>query len=326
MIGARVRARVRAWLGRRIRPEPGPVVLEGRRIYIMPDRNGVLFGGVFGIMLLGAMNENLNLGFAVAALLSAVLFVSILHTYRNINRLWISMAAARPVFAGEVVRFPVVLREVEGIGRHALGLQGGIGVLPDEAQAGLADLEPGGQARLTLFRPSAHRGWLAAGPFTLFTRYPLGVIQAWSHMDLEARCLVYPRPEPGDVPLPFGGSSDDPGESLGRDGDDFVGLRGYRPEDSPRHVHWRVSARREALLTKQFGGEPPLRVWLEWDGLAGLGEEARLSRLCRWVLDAHRGGLAFGLRLPGVVLPPESGETQRRRCLEALALFRLDGG
>jgi uncharacterized protein (DUF58 family) len=63
-------------------------------------------------------------------------------------------------------------------------------------------------------------------------------------------------------------------------------------------------------------------LWLDWALLPpGLDTEARLSRLTRWVIDAHAAGLSFGLRLPGAELLPASGDAQRERCLEALALF-----
>jgi len=38
------------------------------------------------------------------------------------------------------------------------------------------------------------------------------------------------------------------------------------------------------------------------------------------VLQADRLDLEYGLRVPGVELPPASGEAHKRRCLEALAL------
>jgi uncharacterized protein (DUF58 family) len=49
--------------------------------------------------------------------------------------------------------------------------------------------------------------------------------------------------------------------------------------------------------------------------------EDRLSVLARWIVDAHARGETFGLRLPGIDIPPQPGETQRRRCLAALAGF-----
>ena len=55
--------------------------------------------------------------------------------------------------------------------------------------------------------------------------------------------------------------------------------------------------------------------------MPGLPPEERLARLCRWVLEADEAGLAYGLRLPELIIPPGSGPTQRSQCLKALALF-----
>ena len=81
-------------------------------------------------------------------------------------------------------------------------------------------------------------------------------------------------------------------------------------------------AREQPLLTKQFSGAGTVQVWLDWDALPpDLGIEARLSRLTRWLLDAHAQGLAYGLRLPGREIPLGQGERQLQDCLEALALY-----
>ena len=62
-------------------------------------------------------------------------------------------------------------------------------------------------------------------------------------------------------------------------------------------------------------------LWLEWAACAGLAPEDRLSRLTAWTLAAHRAGADYGLRLPGVELPPADGDAHKRRSLEALALW-----
>jgi uncharacterized protein (DUF58 family) len=53
--------------------------------------------------------------------------------------------------------------------------------------------------------------------------------------------------------------------------------------------------------------------------------ESRLSILCRWALQAEQRGQQYGLRLPGTAIPPGRGEAHRTRCLEALALFGIEG-
>ena len=103
--------------------------------------------------------------------------------------------------------------------------------------------------------------------------------------------------------------------------DDFAGFRPYRPGDSPRHLFWKAAARDQALLVKQFGGDRADELWLDWNDLPDLPAEARLEQLCRWVIDADRQQLRYGLRLPGSEQPIDSGPGQRARCLEMLALY-----
>jgi uncharacterized protein (DUF58 family) len=163
---------------------------------------------------------------------------------------------------------------------------------------------------------------LRPGRFTLFTQFPLGLCHAWAYAELDMQCIVYPRPEAGRVALPQFESRDGTGVTHGAGQEDFAGLRSYHPGDSPRHIAWKAAARGDALLTKQFSGRAATELWLDWTATpATLTDEARLSRLARWVIDAHTGALSFGLRLPGTTLPPAPGDAQRERCLQALALF-----
>jgi hypothetical protein len=42
------------------------------------------------------------------------------------------------------------------------------------------------------------------------------------------------------------------------------------------------------------------------------------------VVEAHRGGATFGLRLPGMVREPDRGPAHYHACLRALALHPRD--
>jgi uncharacterized protein (DUF58 family) len=172
--------------------------------------------------------------------------------------------------------------------------------------------------------PAAKRGWLAAAPISVATRFPLGLLYSWSRrVVLDQICLVYPRPAD---PTPFRASPTESFESaqgFHAGGDDFIGVREFRPGDSPHHVDWKAGARGEGWHTKQFGGGYQASVWLDWDTLAGFDIETRLSMLTRWVLEAQRQGMLYGVRLPEQTVPPGNGEPHQHQCLKALALFGL---
>jgi uncharacterized protein (DUF58 family) len=103
--------------------------------------------------------------------------------------------------------------------------------------------------------------------------------------------------------------------------DDFAGLRGFRSGDSLKHIHWKALARQQGLQTKLFGGDRNEQLWLDWRMLEGLDTEHRLSQLCRWVIEAERQGMEYGLWLPDQSIDPDRGQSHQRRCLKALALF-----
>ena len=48
---------------------------------------------------------------------------------------------------------------------------------------------------------------------------------------------------------------------------------------------------------------------------------SKTARKSAWVLAAEAQGMDYGLRLPGVEIPPDQGAAHRLRCLQALALW-----
>ncbi len=283
---------------------------------MLPTRYGLGFALMLLVLLLGSVNYNNGLGHALTFTLASVALVSMLYTQRNLLGLEVEGGACAPVFVGDEARITVCLRNNATYAR--------LGVVVEQEKRPVAPLDLAPQARgcVELTLPTTRRGYLDCPPVVLATYYPLGLVRAWSRrVALERRCLVYPRPAPPrPLPAGAGGNTQQQRAAAGVGADDFAGLREYRFGDSPRHVHWKAVARGEGLVTKQFAGEHDGVVWLEWDALAGHETEARLSMLCRWVLDAEAAGWRYGLRLPALTLAPAHGAAHRHACLQALAL------
>ena len=311
--------RLANWLWGFTPPERGTVVLVHRRVYIVPTRLGWLFAATLVILLVGSINYALALGFGLTFLLAGVGIAGMVQTARNLARLAISAGRSEPVFAGESAQFRLYLEARAAFDRPAILVRH----LGSGSQLVL-DLPAAGVGEVVLQVPAPGRGWLDLGRVMLETRFPLGLFRSWSYIEPEARCLVYPRPERSALPPSSGEAGRGAMRTPTPGNDDFTGLRGYQPADSPRHVAWKAVARTGDMLTKQFAGEGGAELWLDWQLLpASLPIETRLSRLAGWVLDAERGGALYGLRLPGTELPPSRGESHRAACLQALALFKL---
>lgn len=296
-----------------------PVTLLRPRIFILPTRQGLLFAAIVLVMLLGSLNYNNSMGFALTFLLAGIGFMAISHTHHNLARLEISIGKIAPVFAGADAVFTVIVKNPGARARHALILQ-----IKHQPPV-FAQTAEHGSTSVPLAQHTARRGVLNMERLTLSTRFPLGLFCAWSHLSLDARCLVYPVPRgKGESLLPPQGDSGQHSHTAGNE--DFAGHRNYRAGDNLAHVNWKAAARGQGLLIKEFSGAEAGTLWLDWHQFPGLDDEARLSQLCQRVLDADTAGHHFGLRLPGNSVRPGSGDAHKHACLAALALFRLPPG
>ncbi len=309
---------LKQWLFQLRSDEHEPIILTQRRIFIVPTRSGLLFGAALCAMLIGAINYNLSLGHALVFLLAGVGLVTMLHTFRNLVKLHITVGHAQPVFAGEIALFPMFLKNTQPQVRRAIALAFG-----DHAPVSV-DIAGRQQTAVAVPCPAPVRGRLQPGRMTLTSQYPLGLFYAWSYPHPRLSCLVYPRPIA--TPLPPAASVSDRGDAHGENGEeDFTGLRERQPNDSPRHIAWKAVARdfdHRPLLIKQFAGGAAQELWLDWSTTpVEVGVENRLSLLTGWVIAAQQANVHYGLRLPGRVVAPDHGAAHCSACLEILALY-----
>lgn len=301
-------------------PERGTIVLNHRRVYIVPTRMGWVFGVTVMVLLVGSINYALQLGFALTFLLAGMGLAGMVHTARNLGRIAVTAGRVEPVFAGDPAQFRLFFDNRAAHDRPAIlarHLRSGSQIVTDvPAQA---------TAEVVLAVPAERRGWMPLARVMLETRFPLGFFRAWSYVEPDQRVLVYPRPSRTPLPPASADAQAGAAQAQAPGNDDFSGLRAYQTTDSPRHVAWKAVARSDDMLTKQFTGDSAAELWLDWNRTgADLDVEARLSRLAGWVLEAERAGASYGLRLPGRELDPGRGDEHRAQCLAALALHGIE--
>jgi len=123
-------------------------------------------------------------------------------------------------------------------------------------------------------------------------------------------------------------------------GSELLDLRDYLPGDPPKTIAWKVSARRDRLITKEFESEVPVRCTLFVDAsnsvrvpaLSGVGARQvsygkpldRLVDLAAGVLQASAGirdlaGLCLFDEQGVTLIPPGRGPAHQTRCLRVLA-------
>ena len=321
-IATTFRLRTGRWLFRLRDAEQGEVFLNQRRVFILPTRAGLMFGVMLIVLFLCSINYSLSLGFALTFLLGGCAVIDMHLTHRNLAHLYLSPGRVQPVFAGEDAQFALHLTNRRQHDRYAIWLNLISDTSPQIPHA--VDIVANASSDVTLSAPTFERGWLQVPRIHLETKFPLGLMRAWSYWQPDLRALVYPHPEENAPPLPLmEGEKEDGRGSAGQD--DFAGIRAYQSGDSPRHLAWRQIARTDgALITKHFEGGSTSELSLDYARLPrAMDIELKLSRMTQWVLAAEASGLPYAFRLDQLHFPPAIGPAHQAACLQALALYGL---
>jgi len=323
--------RIGAWIAGRDAREPGDVLLDRKRVYILPTRAGVLFGAAMLVLLIGSINYGLQLGFLLTFVVASMAAVGMYHTHRNLARITVRGASAEAVFAGDVISFEIALANPTPEARYALNFSF---VLPTRRRRGSifrseppapgpwVDVAAKSAQSVRLPLPTRRRGKRASPRVRIRTVFPFGLWQAWAYLRPALDAIVYPKPEEDAPPLPMVLGGGEKGIGLAASGEDFAGVRPYQRGDPQKMIAWRLAARSDDLSVKLFDAEAGGELILDYMLLpAALDVEMRLARLARWVLDAEAAHMRYGLRLPSESVATGSGPEHRARCLTALALF-----
>jgi uncharacterized protein (DUF58 family) len=178
----------------------------------------------------------------------------------------------RRVRAGDVVRV--------GLGVHNSGkrslpvtrLDDGLGAF-DETSVLVERLPAGSSAQIELTKTALRRGVYESGTARLRTGSPAGLVRTTRSIDVASDLRVVPRwvelrsfpiLEPSSFPSDLLHERARTGA-----GEQYLGVRGYRPGDPPRWVHWKSSARAGHLVVREYEEEVASRVVLV---LAGADE------------------------------------------------------
>ena len=304
------------WLDRRIPPKHR-ITLSQSNIFIFPTRSGFTFGILLIVLILGAINYQNSLVYGVAFLLGSMFIITILYTFRNLSGLTVELMDSGSGYVDEDIEFVVRVERAPGKGREGIqvgwpeGIKQWVEIYRTEAN----------QAKL--YVTASQRGWLDPGRLLVETYFPLGLLRAWTWVDLQARGLVYPRPIFQDISQASASKYRDDGELIDPLGsDDFVDIRDYAPGDPVKHILWRSFAKSDQVVVKRYASYVEPRLWFDYDNVTGDVEE-RLSRLTGMALQASRTEREFGLRLPTVQVHPGIGPVHLDRVLRELALYGL---
>jgi uncharacterized protein (DUF58 family) len=283
------------------RKEDLPIVLNRRRIYVVPSRFGMGFSLILIVMLLGSLNYSNNPAMLLTCLLGAAAYQSVFSAFRTLNRVELRSLRAQPCSAGDALHLALFFHS-DGFARSGLRLRMDAGSEQSKRGADaerseiVFDIPASGTQTVSVELPAPRRGWMPVGRIGLWTEYPFGMFHVWSWLHPDLRVLIYPRAEFNAPPLPQGGNQ--AFAAMARRSDDELGmLRDYHASDARRMIAWKASARHDHLLVKEFERRQGQEVVLDWHALDGLDQETRISRLAAWIDRAEAARTPYLLEL-----------------------------
>lgn len=310
---------------------------------------GLIYVALSILVGLAAMNRQNNLLFAVLGLMVAGVLVSGLVSGLMLRGLRVQRLLSRHGAVGRalVVGYAVTNRRrfLPAFDVHIEERQAGWQRLMLPAAAWLMHLGPRETAHgEALFWPT-RRGEARFGELRVWTTFPFGIIKKSITLDQPQHVLICPRLYALERrvldavgPQGLAGIKVSPRPPDPAGGDDYWGMRDYRPGDSARSIAWKRSACLDQLvvLERTAPAPPRLRVILSLvappaarrDGAGDHQREERaISLVASIIHEAGRRGIEVGLSVLGTGLPPlpiRHSHWHREKLMGALAAIDLD--
>jgi uncharacterized protein (DUF58 family) len=195
---------------------------------------------------------------------------------------------------------------------------------PGRSVALIGSIGPGarGEGFLELIFP--RRGFWELSPLKVSTNFPFGLFTKGMEVPERRQVVVFPRIEEVDT-TSYDAHVNEGESALTRSGQgsEPFSVTEFMPGDSPRHIHWKSTAKRGNLMRREFSREQEPRVTLVIRAGIGDGEavaeekiERAASLAARFITDGYAVGLACG----GVVVAPAQGRDRLLVILRELAL------
>jgi uncharacterized protein (DUF58 family) len=315
---------------------PIAVVLDGlaeawrqmrawRRIYFTSFGFSFTLGSV--AVGLAAMNTGNNLLYLLMGAMVGFICVSSWLSEQTIRDVKIDRAAFHSVTVGQDLR---LVYQVTNQKRFLPSLAMELLETGLPNRAFIAHLPGHKSATARSVNAFVRRGIYPLGTVTLSTSFPFGLFRKERDVEIPGEVVVYPRTDrrvrqPATGAGREGRSGAASRGALGTRGE-YRSLRGYRPGDDPKDIHWRSSARLREPVVRDYERDGSQTRWVVLDTRAEPGEPAEVAVEVAAALlaGAHVEHRPFALLAGGALLEPGVGVAHLERALDILARVDFD--
>jgi uncharacterized protein (DUF58 family) len=188
--------------------------------------------------------------FVLDALLISLLCAGAATSFWPLRGISVSRSAPPRSVEGEAVPLELSLTATS-VARFVAALDGWQGAV---ARVLVPEIGPGAAVTVQVIPTAPRRGVFALGPVRLESRGLVGLFIARRRAGVPGRMIVWPRTRqvPPQALTRLASVLESIAADRTREPEEFYGVRDYRQGDSLAHVHWRSSARRGALVVREF--------------------------------------------------------------------------
>ncbi|MHB8142411.1 MAG: DUF58 domain-containing protein [Thermoleophilia bacterium] len=220
----------------------------------MPTRKTFFWLAAAGALYIIALNVGSGWLYVVTATLLAMPLMALLLSRLNCRRLQLAQSCAGHALREDALASRIVITNPHRLPRFFLRLDLFLG--GSAASALIPFLGPRQSCRLELEFTGLRRGVYPGGSVIVSSSAPAGLARGRHSYDTDCPLVVYPRWHrlagdwtAGQRNSGSTAASTTPSRSAASD---YLGVRDYRPEDSPRSIHWPTSARIGKLAVIEF--------------------------------------------------------------------------
>lgn len=272
------------------------------KIYIVPTQAGLIYIGVnFTLFLMGLVYAN-NLALLLAFSLFSVLLLIMFQTHSILEKLVLGKITQKSAGVDESPGLfiwpplpPTAQLVVQKDGKDLLFMR-------HREQEGLYALE------------KPRRQKVVSNYVKIFTRGESELFYVWTHRKTSINFHVYPKKLITiNKVRPFN-------EFVNSDNGQFREHKAYQVGEHASRIDWKVFARSEQLLVKNFEDDVSQSLLIDVDSEDGDLEE-RLSKAAFRMTEANRKSLSWALKAGNSQLPLSKGPTHLKMSMEVLSEY-----
>ncbi len=301
---SRFKQQVRQWIAKRFQVDRSKTLLQ-KDILVFIHTHGFLYLALILITFIAGINYGNNLILGFCFLLSAILCISFYLTFKQLHALHIEVMNTEVGQVGQVLVLKLFLKQKSNVARY-LQIQ-----WHDQEQIFYLD-----QAQQSLelgFFPQ-QRGEYAFDTIKIYSTYPLGLVRAWTYLNLKQKVWIAPKAY--DWQKEHKNQPSHTNDSL----DEFRELRTFQQGDSYQNVAWKQVARGQGFFIKMIEAQANHQhLEIDYQQIPVQSHEEKLSFMMGLIEQCEQFGDDYALILPHARLESGQGSSQLIQAKRLLA-------